>query len=273
MLIALLQMTPAAADPVANLARIEQAAMAAGAFGCDLLVTPEMGVTGYNIGADIARLAEPRDGPLVRRLGEIAARAGLALVAGFPERADGAIYNSLVLARPQDSPFVYRKCHLYGPDEKAAFTAAGAYSDIVEIAGLKVGFLICYDVEFPEMVQGLALAGADLVVVPTALAATPSCRRIALSLVPARALENHVFIAYADLCGSERGLTYQGCSVIAAPDGEDLARAGEAEALLMARIEPRAYDAARAENPYLEERRPTLYATRGAVPSQETSGR
>ncbi|OYX70036.1 MAG: nitrilase [Rhizobiales bacterium 32-66-11] len=264
MLIALLQMTPVAADPAANLARIAQAAMAAGAFGCDLLVTPEMGVTGYNIGADIARLAEPRDGALVARLGEIAARAGLALVAGFPERADGAIYNSLVLARPDGGTFVYRKCHLFGPDERAAFTPSNALPGLVEIAGLKVGFLICYDVEFPEMVRGLALAGADLVVVPTALAATPSCRRIALSLVPARALENHVFIAYADLCGSERGLTYQGCSVIAAPDGEDLARAGEAEALLMARIAPGAYAAARAENPYPDDRRPALYAARRA---------
>ncbi|MFG1462802.1 carbon-nitrogen hydrolase family protein [Xanthobacter sp. DSM 24535] len=263
MLIAILQMTPAPADIEANLACIERAATAAAAFGCDLLVTPEMGVTGYNIDADIARLASPSDGPLVARLGEIAQRAGMCLVAGFPERAGDAVYNSLVLVRPAGGAVIYRKCHLYGPDEKAAFTASSRVSEIVDIAGLKVGFLICYDVEFPEMVQALALAGADLVVVPTALAATPSCRRIALSVVPARAMENHVFIAYADLCGSERGLTYQGCSVIAAPDGEDLARAGEGEALLMARIDPRAYDAARAENPYSEDRRPTLYAARG----------
>ena len=68
-----------------------------------------------------------------------------------------------------------------------------------------------------------------------------------------------VFVVYADLCGEENGLTYGGRSVILGPDGDELARAGMRETLIVAEIDPTAYDDARAQNPYLTDRRPGLY--------------
>jgi 5-aminopentanamidase len=108
-------------------------------------------------------------------------------------------------------------------------------------------------VEFPELVRELALAGADLILVPTALPQSTGAAFIARSLVPTRAFENGAFVAYADHCGRDARVAYQGLSVIAAPDGSEPARAGAAEpALLMATIEPAAHDEARRANPYLD---------------------
>ncbi len=259
MIIAVLQMQPCPAAPELNLARIRAAAAAARAFGAQLLVTPELGLTGYAIGDDLQRLAEPADGPLVTQLQALACDVGLHIVAGFPELDGTAVYNSVALAGAGGIS-VYRKCHLFGSEERAHFKPSAQPPILVDIAGLKTGLLICYDVEFPEMARGLALAGAELIVVPTALPATPGQRRVSEVLVPSRALENHVFVAYAGLCGTERGVNHAGCSVIVGPDGADLARAGSGEALLMARIDPAARAAAQRENPYLIDRRSDLYA-------------
>jgi|LNFM01.1.fsa_nt_gb predicted amidohydrolase len=256
--IALLQMQPHPATPELNFARIASAARSAQAFGAQLLVTPELSLTGYAIANDSARLAEPRDGPLVTRLLQLARATDLAIVAGWPERDGADVYNSAVLASA-DGVQCYRKCHLFGAAERAQFRASDVPSQVFEVAGLKTGLLICYDIEFPEMARGLALAGAELIIVPTALPASPGQRRVSEVLVPGRALENHVFIAYAGLCGAERDLRYEGGSVIVGPDGIDLARAGRGEALLMARLEPGARAAAALENPYLADRRPGLY--------------
>jgi predicted amidohydrolase len=254
-----LQMTPVPADPAANLGRIAAAAAEARRLGADLLVTPEMGVTGYAIGDDIARLAEPADGPIAARLSETARAHGVAIVAGLPERDGAAVYNSAVLAEPGGGRRLYRKCHLYGPAEKAAFTPSDAPPVPFELGGLRAAMLICYDVEFPEMARAAALAGAELLIVPTALPAGPFSRTASEILVPARAFENLAFVVYAGLCGTERGFAYEGGSAIVGPDGRDLARAGSGEALLVARLDPAAYAASKSENPYLAERRPALY--------------
>ena len=259
--IAVLQMQPHPAAPDLNFARIASAARAARAFGAQLLVTPELSLTGYAIGQDTARLAEPRNGPLVTRLLELARATDLHIVAGLPERDGDAVYNSAVLAGPDNGVVYYRKCHLFGTTERAQFRASDVPSRLFEVAGLKAGLLICYDIEFPEMARGLALAGAALIIVPTALPASPGQRRVSEVLVPSRALENQVFIVYAGLCGNERGMHYEGGSVIVGPDGVDLARAGRGETLLMTRLEPGARAAAALENPYLADRRPGLYGS------------
>jgi predicted amidohydrolase len=118
--------------------------------------------------------------------------------------------------------------------------------------------LICYDVEFPEMVRLQALAGASLLLVPTALPAGPSANRVATSLLPARALESHIFIIYAGHCGQENDTAYQGGSIIVGPDGELLAKAGVTPALLIAKMDKYTY-ADMALDPYLEDRRLDLY--------------
>ena len=258
MIVAVLQMQTVPTDIEANLAQIAAAARSAAASGATLLVTPEMGVTGCAIWDDIARLAEPRDGLIVGRLSALACDTGVAIVAGFPERDGSAIYNASVLAAPDGAMRFYRKCHLWGPNEQAVFTLGSGLSPVFEVGGMRAGLCICYDVEFPETARSLALAGAELLLVATALPKSGPNNRISRSVIPARAIENHLFVAYAGLCGQENGQEYQGGSVIVSQDGEDLARAGPGPALLVAKLERNAHWDGDPD-PYLADRRPELY--------------
>jgi predicted amidohydrolase len=255
--VAALQMQPTG-SVAGNLAAIARAARAAAQFGAQLLVTPEMGVTGYAILDQIAGLAEPADGEMMATLSDISKSEDIALVAGFPERAGNIVYNSAALIQPDGGKTIYRKCHLFGPLEKAAFTPADALSDIVTIGGIKAGMVICYDIEFPEYVRSLVLAGAELVIAPTALPRNASAKLVSETMIPIRAFENHVFVIYAGLCGEEHGTPYQGGTAIAGPDGEFLARAGSSETLLIADLNP-SYYATLELDPYLEDRRAGLY--------------
>jgi len=256
MKIAVLQMKATPGDPGDNLQHIADAATDAAARGAQCLVVPELAVPGYGAGADFARLAEPADGPQVRRLQAIAAASGLTVVAGYAEAAGGAVYNAAVAVNGDGPLCRYRKMHLYGDYERDHFRAGVGLAPLFDLGGLKAGLLICYDVEFPETVRHLAAQGADLVLVPTALPSGPLETFIATRIVPARAFENQVFVAYADHAGSDGHFDYAGLSCVIAPDGTDLARAdGETETLLIADVDPAAYDEARRANPYLADRR------------------
>jgi predicted amidohydrolase len=178
-------------------------------------------------------------------------------VVGFAEAGEaGRVYNSAAALVPGRKPVVYRKAQLYGPYEREHFEPGPVSTAIVEVGGLKVGLLICYDVEFPEHVRRLAQAGCDLVAVPTALPGLPSSRTVAERVVPVRAFENQLFVAYADLAGHDGRFPYMGLSCIAAPDGTDLARApADGDALLFATVDPTAYGESREANPYLTDLR------------------
>lgn len=252
MRIALLQMAAVAGDPGANLALIAAAAAEAAAGGARLLVAPELALTGYGAGEAIRDLAEPAEGAQVRALQALAQAQGLAIVAGFAERAGGRIYNSLALVEGAAPPAVYRKTHLYGDYERALFTPGDVQPVLRDVQGLRLGFLICYDVEFPENVRRLAKAGAELVVVPTALPQGPFAAFIATRVVPVRAFENQVFVAYANHAGRDERFAYAGLSSVAAPDGACLAAAADDRpALLFADIDPGAFAASRRANSYL----------------------
>lgn len=248
-----LQMQTAGTDTVANLARIEKAARHAAAAGASLLVTPELGVTSYGGGRNILDLAEPADGPIVNRLGEIARQTGIAIVAGFAEKAGRAVYNSAIYTDGANTPSIYRKSHLYGDYERQLFSPEAPATCLFSHRGMMLGMLICYDVEFPENVRRLALAGADMILVPTATPKGSSGTFIAEKMIPVRAFENQIFIAYVNNIGRDGAFDYAGQSVIAAPDGSVLARAGLAEELLTADIDPDLYLRSRQENTYLDD--------------------
>ena len=254
MRIAALQMRAVAGDADANLARIGLAARDAAAQGASLLVAPELALTGYGAGEAITRLAQDAGGSQLSRLERIAIETGVAIVAGFAERADGAVWNSAVFIDGKGRRIVYRKSHLYGGYEKDLFKAEKPSTVLFDHGGIRCGMLICYDVEFPENVRRLALAGAKLVVVPTALPDGDSGRFIAEHLIRTRAFENQVFVAYVDHCGADERFTYAGRSLIAAPDGTVLAQAGATdEALLVADIDVGAYAESYAANTYLRD--------------------
>jgi predicted amidohydrolase len=248
-----LQMQTAGADPAANLARIETAAHEAARAGATLLVTPELGITSYGGGEDILTLAEPADGAIVARLGDIARNTGVALVAGFAEKAGDAVYNSAIYTDGSGKPSAYRKSHLYGDYERSLFTPEKPSTCLFEHCGMTLGMLICYDVEFPENVRRLAQAGAEMILVPTATPMGASGTFIAEKMIPVRAFENQIFIAYVNNIGRDGDFDYAGRSVIAAPDGTALATAGLSEQLLTVDIESELYARSRSENTYLRD--------------------
>lgn len=151
----------------------------------------------------------------------------------------------------------YRKSHLFGDLDHAMFSAGDAALPIVELNGWKLGLLICYDLEFPENARRLALAGAELILVPTAN--MQPYEFIADVTVRARAIENQCFVAYANYCGHEGELQYCGQSSIAAPNGSRPALAGLDEALIVAELDRQLMDDSRAAYNYLHDRRPELY--------------
>ncbi len=279
--IALLQCAPLPLDVAGNLRRLRTAALQAAGQGADLLVCPEMFLTGYAIGADaVRRLAEPRDGASAQAVAGIAREAGLAIAYGYPESdaTDAAPFNAAQFIDADGRPCGhYRKTHLFGGLDRAQFSVGdGAHGaaqhaavhtpfGVFEWRGWRVGLLICYDIEFPEPARALALAGADLIVVPTAnMRAYDAVPR---TLVPARAYENQLFVAYANYVGSEpthdpssHPLDYGGLSCVAAPAGTALARAGDAPTLLVADLDFATLQASRLHTPYLVGRRPALYA-------------
>jgi predicted amidohydrolase len=258
---ALLQSSGRPGSVVENLKVLDEAAGRAAAHGAGLLVTPELFLTGYAIGDGLARLAEPADGEAADAIAETAARHGLAVAYGYPERtSDAAVFNSVQLVAADGTRLAnYRKTHLYGPFERAHFTPGERQVVQAELDGLTVGLMICYDVEFPENVRAHALAGTDLLLVPTAQ--PHPFEFVAESLVPVRAFENQLYVAYVNRVGLEGEFEFVGLSTLAGPDGVARVRAGRAEELLLADADPGLLAASREANPYLADRRPGLYGS------------
>ncbi|MGV4887713.1 carbon-nitrogen hydrolase family protein [Streptomyces viridosporus] len=257
---ALLQSSGRPGSVVENLKVLDEAAGRAAAAGAGLLVTSEMFLTGYAIGDDIARLAEPADGDAADAVAETAARHGLAVAYAYPERAGDAVFNSVQLVCADGTRLAnYRKTHLFGRFERDHFTPGDRPVVQAELNGLTVGLLICYDVEFPENARAHALAGTDLLLVPTAL--MHPFPFVAESVVPVRAFENQMYVAYVNRVGREGEFEFVGLSTLAGPDGIARARAGRAEELVLADADPVFLAASRENNPYLEDRRPGLHGS------------
>ncbi|MET7477561.1 carbon-nitrogen hydrolase family protein [Streptomyces sp. NPDC005648] len=249
-----------------NLKVLDAAAGRAAAAGAALLAAPEMFLTGYAIGDDIGRLAEPADGDSADAIADIAARHGLAIAYGYPERdggsdgTGGTVFNSAQLISAQGDRLAnYRKTHLFGRFERDHFTPGGQPVVQAELDGLTVGLMICYDVEFPENVRAHALAGTDLLVVPTAQ--MHPFQFVAEAMIPVRAFENQMYVAYVNRVGQEGEFDFVGLSALAGPDGVARTRAGRGEELVLADVDPAFLAASREANPYLRDRRPGLYGS------------
>ncbi|MFI1101567.1 carbon-nitrogen hydrolase family protein [Streptomyces melanogenes] len=257
---ALLQSSGRPGDVGANLKVLDEAAGRAAATGAGLLVTAEMFLTGYAIGDDVPRLAEAADGPGAQAVAEIAVRHGLAVLYGYPERDGETVYNSAQLVDADGRRLAnYRKTHLFGCFEQEWFTPGDQQVVQAELNGLRLGMMICYDVEFPENVRAHALAGTDLLLVPTAQ--MHPFQFVAESVVPVRAFENQMYIAYVNRTGPEGEFEFVGLSCLAGPDGTARARAGREAELVVGDADPEFLAASRANNPYLRDRRPGLYTS------------
>lgn len=245
-------------DVPAALEALAAAAAAAAAQDVRLLVCPELTLTGYDIGPYARELAEPAGGPMAQAVAALAVRHGLAIAWSWPELDGDVVHISAELVDRDGTVLArHRKAHLYGPDEAAAYVPGDGHPVVAELDGLRVGLLVCYDIEFPEQVRIVALAGADLLACPTAL--MEPYETVSSLLVRARAYENQIAIAYANRAGTENELTYCGSSCVVGADGADLARAGTTAALVVGTVTPGALADARRANTHLADRRPEVY--------------
>lgn len=246
------------ADVASNMSAIARAAESAAAAGSDILVTPEMSATGYDIGDLIAHRAEPAGGPIFQALSEIARANSIAVVYGYPERTAEGIYNSVrVIGSAGEVLADYRKTHLFGDLDRGHFQPGGALLVQFDFGGFRCGLLTCYDVEFPEAVRAHADAGTQWLIVPTGLMSPFEI--VATHVVPARAYESQLFITYVNRTGRETDLHYCGLSCAVAPDGSELGRAGEHEQLLTVDLDADTLTRSRIVNTHLADRRTDLY--------------
>ena len=222
--VACCQIAPDVEHPDHNAALALAAIAAAVDAGAQIVVVPELVNSGYVFtSVDEARAsATAVDGELLAGWAREAARGDAVVVGGFCERApDGRLHNSSALVDGDGVRAVYRKLHLWG-EESRWFAAGDQPAPVVQTPHGRIGLGICYDIEFPELTRGLALAGAELIALPANWPRDPHPageRPILHSLAATTAYLSKVYVAVCDRCGTERGLGFEGGSVIAGPDG------------------------------------------------------
>jgi predicted amidohydrolase len=284
------QGTGSAATPEAvaeNLERLERVCGLAAEKGVQLLAFPELYLSGYIVTPELARsLAEPKDGPSLQRVAAAARAHGLAVACPYPERAlvagEERFYDAIALFSPDGALLRnYRKTHLWGPDEKLCWSPGylhpeeGEAFTVQAVNGIGVGLLNCYEAEFPELTRNLALRGAKLVLIPTAAdawAILSSGQRtdrpypdVSRNLIPANALHNDCFVAYANRCGEETVsgkvmAAYLGNSMVCGPHGDVLLAARPEPTLLLTDCIPAEYSPLHpAGTRYHDDLRPELY--------------
>ena len=214
---------------------VEMALSAVSAAGAKMIVFPELFLPGYYQPKLQKTMAQQKAGPWEQKLGKMTSRYRCGLTIGWAERDGDAIYNSASSFDENGQKVVhFRKLQLFGPLEKSTFEFGGKYQ-IFSFNGYKTALLICYDVEFAHHVQALQEQGVELLLVPTA---NPKIYdNVPEFIVPARAAEYRMTIAYANYCGIEKDLAYGGKSLIVGPDADALAKAGQGEVLLVADLE------------------------------------
>ena len=232
--------------PVERLANLEETIAGQ---QLDLVVCPELFMSGYNVGSRLHELAEPADGPFAQRFSDLARQTGTAICYGYPERDGKIVYNSALVVSGTGAVIANHRKLAIPPGFEQNFFAAGNQLTSLEIGGMKCALVICYDVEFPETVRAACMSGAQIVIAPTALGA--QWDQVAHRVVPARAFENGCYALYANHAGSEGDITYAGASCIVGPDGRDVARADDQPQLISAPLEAARVAAARARLPYL----------------------
>jgi deaminated glutathione amidase len=247
-------------DPSGNLATIRQYTARAAGEGARLVVFPEAMMRCFGAGS-LVEVAQPTDGRWADSVRAIADEANVTVVTGmFTPAGDGRVRNTL-LVTGAGVDANYDKIHLF---DAFGFTesdtvAPGLDPLVVEIAGVRVGFAICYDVRFPGLFQRMADDGAQLHVVAASWGAGPGKVDHWELLARARALDTTTFVAACDQAAPDgyrgpapRGIGY---SLVAAPDGQVVGSLGDGPDLLTIDVETAAVDTVRQSLPVLANRR------------------
>lgn len=244
MKVALLQLQVLEKNKAANVAHglelLKQAAK-----DHDLVVMPEVWITGYSLG-HLKEEAETIDGPLLQEICAIAKANSCHIVAGsVPMAKEGKIYNtSVAISNTGEIVNSYDKVHLFGLFNEEKFFAPGQKFNAFLLGDICCGSTICYDLRFPELYRHLALQGAKIIFCP---AEWPEARGdIWRLLAQARAAENHLFLLAVNCAGTFKGAPFYGHSMVVAPSGKILAEAGMEEEVISCDIDLAAIDKVRA---------------------------
>jgi predicted amidohydrolase len=225
--------------------------------GTDLVLLPEAYMRDFGKpGSNVGEFAEPLDGPFVARLTEFAREHDTTVVAGMFEVSDDPArpFNTLAVVGPDGLRASYRKIHLYdsfGYKESDRLSAGPLEPVLVDVRGVSVGLMTCYDLRFPELARELVRRGAQLVVVPSAWVAGPAKVEHWRTLAMARAIENTAYVAAV----GQPGPRYTGHSLVVGPAGQVVAELGDGDHVLTASVATEELEEARAANPSLLNRR------------------
>jgi predicted amidohydrolase len=260
MKLALISARPTIADKAKNIQIMENYIKKTKA---DLYIFGEYFLSGDRCKDEFRDLAEPLNGPSIQHLKKIAKHNKCGIIFGMPTKdatIDGLIYNTAVLIQPDGTVNAYRKWFLptAGPFEEKIFFDQGEDLPVFTTMFGKIGLLICYDIYFPELAKALTLQGAELLV---CISASPTTtQQYFETLLPARALENTVFIAYVNLAGNQEDLIYWGGSQVYDPLGQLLIKAPYLkESIITCDVNLKRLESVRGGRPVLRDIRPEIY--------------
>jgi len=211
-----------------NLRKIEKLTLKAKEQGADLVIFPEMSLTGYVVLDQVYELAETIPGPSTEKVEALAKRTGMHIIFGMPElseKTQATVFNTAVFVGPRGLIGKYRKMYLptHSVFEEKRYFRPGYEVTAFQTDIGNIGLSICYDIFFPEVYRLTRLKGAQLMV---CISASPAVRRSYFEiLTSARALENTAFLAYVNLAGVEDGLQFWGGSRLVYPTGDVVTKA------------------------------------------------
>jgi len=246
-----------------NLQKIEEFTLRAKEQHADLVIFPELSLTGYVLHDQIYELAEVIPGPSTKRIEELAKKTGIHIIFGMPElseKSKATIFNTAVLIGPTGLIGKFRKMYLptHSVFEERRYFRPGYQTAVFTTDIGKIGLFICYDIFFPEVCRLTRLKGAELII---CISASPAVRRGYFEiLTTARALENTAFLAYVNLTGIEDGLQFWGGSRLVSPTGDLLAVAKyDEEDLVICDVDYSDMRSAETFIPTLRDLRPELF--------------
>jgi predicted amidohydrolase len=261
--LALAQISSKRENKEENLKKFESLTLKAKQQGADLIIFPELSLTGYVIRDQLYELAETIPGPSTQKVEEIARKTGMHIIFGMPELSEktrATIFNTAVFVGPDGLIGKYRKMYLptHSVFEEKRHFRPGYQAASFDTPIGKIGLCICYDVFFPEVTRLTRLLGAQLIV---CISASPAVRRSYFEiLTAARALENTAFLAYVNLVGVEDGLQFWGGSRLVNPTGDVVIKAKyDEEDFVMCEVNYNDIRAAETFIPTLRDLRPELF--------------
>lgn len=217
--VATVNFSPVDGDKAATLDKIKAFTVRAAGMGANIIVFPEIALTGVFPPDALAKLAEPIPGPSTLALAELTAKLKVYVVFGLVEKAGETFYNSVAVVGPEGVMGAHRKVH---PIEfLEPWAAKGKTFQLFETPYGPFGIGICYSTYcFPEVARSYAVRGARLFLNPTAFPNFPDCedyRDFYRTMLKARAAENSMFVASANIVGKSGGVPFFGYSSIIGP--------------------------------------------------------